>query len=179
MAENSFYLEGRVYWFKGLPDQLTFNEYAGEKQWSFDLEATPAIKNFLKANGLTEKLKKNKEGVLKTTPDGDNFITFKRPELTRDNEPNKPWRVVDRSGAPWNSEVKIGNGSTVRVKVTVKDWTVGKSKVRSLYCQAIQVGNLVEFVSNEFPAWEEEESAAPAPRRDDLADMLDDENPFD
>lgn len=183
MAENkTAMLTGRVYWFKGLGEPR-MNDYENKRQWTFDLEVTPETRQWLKENGLLNKIRKTEDGELKVTPDGDNYISFRKDEFNKEGGKNKTWRVVDADGASWDADTLIGNGSKCRVKVQAKEYTMKGKTVKGLYAQAIQVGELVEYKSNEFGAWDNEtpknvKAKAPA-KKDALEDILDDDNPFD
>jgi hypothetical protein len=183
MSENNtVMLTGRVYWFKAL-GAPRMNDFENKRQWSFDLEVTPETRQWLKENGLLSKIKKTENGELKTTPDGDNYISFRRDEFTREGDKNKMWRVVDSEGHPWEAETLVGNGSKARVKVKKNEYKVKGKTIVGLYAQAIQIGEHVEYVSNEFGSWEDEapkaKAKAPAAKKDALEDVLDDDNPFD
>lgn len=180
MTENiTAFLKGRVYWFKALGDPR-LNEFEDERQWSFDLEVTPETKEWLKENGLLDKIKKTKEGVVKKTPDGKEYISFRKSEYNREGEKSKSWRVVDKDGAPWDNGTLVGNGSMARVKVSAKSYTMKGRTVNGLYAMAIQIGDLVEFKSNEFGNWEDEApKTKPASKKAPAkADALDD-SPWD
>jgi hypothetical protein len=177
------YLTGRTYWFKGLGDPR-MNEYAGERMWTFDLEVTPETEAWLKEHGLLDKIKKTQDGTVKKTPDGKKYISFKKKEFTRDGKPSAPWRVVGPDGSTWSSDSLIGNGSVIRVKVNTEAYKMGGRTVTGLYAQAIQVGEHVQYVSNEFEPWEGA-SETPAPKtvakalKPDPIEELTDDNPFD
>ena len=182
MAENiTAMLTGRVYWFKGL-GAPRMNDYENKRQWTFDLEVTPEIRAWLKENGLLNKIRKTEDGELRVTPDGDNYLSFRKDELNKEGEKNKPWRVVGPDGSAWDSDTLIGNGSKCRVKVQVKEYTMKGKTLKGLYAQAIQVGELVEYKSNEFGAWDAEpapRAAAKPAKKDALEEVMDDDNPFD
>lgn len=107
------------------------------KEWSMDLELTKAGVKDCKDLGITSKVKM-KPGYL----DGAPHIRFKRTELNKDGEPNKPIPIVDITGKPWDGRL-LGNGSVVDVKFRVVDYGVGKPQ--GIYIQKVRVLELVPY----------------------------------
>lgn len=173
MEDVNTVLEGRIYWAKIFGDPV-FNEFANERQWTFDLEITPKTAEWLKKVGFEDKQAKTKDGTVKLTPDGQPFIRFRSPEFTKEGEKRKPYRVVDFNNQLWDDEKKLGNGSIVQVRVVGREYVRGKTSTKGLYAQAIRVVNHVPYTSGED--WPE---TMAAPAEDGNETGFFDKNPFD
>lgn len=113
------------------------------KEWSIDVYLDEETVDRLKNEGLGPKIKDKGNGA---------FITFKRRETKQDGSPNKPIRVVDHHGQPWDDRVRIGNGSTVHVNFAINEY--GKNQ-KSANILSMQVWDLVKYEGAEFPTKED------------------------
>lgn len=121
------------------------------KEWKMDLVLDPPVVKELKALGLSDRVKKKDDYL-----DGKSYITFKQRELRPDGTPNEPVRVVDINGQPWDHTKLLGNGTTVDVKFTVRDYGVGKKQ--GVYIRSVRVLDLVAYNKEEFaPISEDDE----------------------
>ena len=149
MTKVTEYLRGKTYWAKilGAP-RMNFQEDG--KEWTFEFEPDEeGLQVFLK-HGLGDRIKGKgyavgQKGQFK---DREPFIILKKSELTKDGKPNSPIRVYDQDDEPWEDNTLIGNGSTVDVKINIKDYGPGKKK--GIYPEAVRVQELVRYESNEF-----------------------------
>jgi hypothetical protein len=115
------------------------------REWSIDVYFDDETIEKLKAEGLGEKIKDKGNGA---------YMTFKRRELKQDGTNNQPIRVVDHHGEPWETRVKIGNGSTVNVNFAINPY--GKNQ-KSANILSMQVWDLVPYTGGEFPTREDED----------------------
>lgn len=160
-------------------------------EWKMDLEIDDPTVKELRSAGIGDRVKQ-KEGYL----DGGPYLTLKQRAHNNDGEPNKPPRVVDKTGKPWSDDDLIGNESTVDTKIAIVDYGVGKKK--GVYIRGVRVldhvpykGKLFDDLSedDEFFAEGGDNEAEPEPapevkakgrgKKVVLADDLDDEIPFD
>lgn len=167
--KNVVYLSGTIHWAKifGKPHP----NYGGDAmEWTFEFEPDADGVKVLKANKVADRLK-TKEG---RKP----FLTLKRKELRNDGDKNEHIRVYDNDSIQWPEETLIGNGSSVDVKLDIRDYGVGK--FMGIYPQAIRVTKLVPYASSEFGAMDGK-SAEPSgkPKKEPQFDIgLDDDVPF-
>lgn len=115
-------MRGEVAWAKvlGAPAK-GFEE--NTREWSIDFKPNdPSRAKYLKEGGSDFYLKSKEKHPL------GEFIAFKRNEVKKDGTPAKPITVVDKDGNPWDSTVRIGNGSVVDVKVALNEVSVGRQK---------------------------------------------------
>jgi hypothetical protein len=110
-------------------------------EWTFDFTPDAESLAKIKELGLEKKLK-NKDDAR-----GD-FLALKQKELTSKGKKNDPITVVDARNRIWDPDVKIGNGSTIEVKIDVVDY--GKAMPTGVYVRAIRVLDLVSYVRQEF-----------------------------
>ena len=150
-------LRGPVAWCKVLgKPQDGYTE--GDKEWSFDFGVTEEGKaRYLKEGGSEFYLKTKENHPI----DGE-FIAFKRREIGREGNPNKPITVVDRAGKPWDPSVKIGNGSICNVKFALNEVKAGKDVRLKPSVISIQVVEHVPYEGSgdgdyeEFPIYDDE-----------------------
>lgn len=131
-------IRGKAKWAKvlGAPVWGYENTF---KEWSIDVEIDKETVAKLEAEGLGDRIKDKGNGP---------FIKFSRKELKSDGTPNKPIRIVDAKGEPWNG-AKIGNGSVVNVNFAINEYKKGKFSANIL---ALQVWDHVPYSGdNEFP----------------------------
>lgn len=94
------------------------------------------------------------DGLLKRHeghPDSDVY-KFKRRVVTKDGTHLSPPEVVDSKGRP--TKKLVGNGSKVKLNVTLMPYTYNSKKGVSLYLNGLQVLDLVEY--NTGPMFKEE-----------------------
>lgn len=72
-------------------------------------------------------------------------FNFARRVLSRDGSQNSPPIVQDSKGAPWPSDVLIGNGSLIKVAFTYWKWSNNSGSGISLDLHAVRVLNLVPY----------------------------------
>lgn len=190
------YVQGKVFWCKLLPDQLTENYDRDGREWTVEFE--PDDTSFLKEHKLLDRLKDMDERARKLEREGEDgkaakvrknmegrkgvYLILKKAELTKDGEKNKPIRIVDEDNQPWDDR-RIGNGSQVDARLDIKDWGVGKKK--SIYLSALRVTNLVPYEDDPFAGMDKAAGKPPKakPRAKTILeelDGLDDEiPPFD
>lgn len=154
---NIHYFTGKAFWAKVLGDPVP-NYNRDGNEWTFDF--TPDDIDALKAVPELAKKVKNKDD------ERGEFIQLKQKETTSKGKINRPITVVDARNRPWNPSVKIGNGSTVEVKIDIVPYqsTVG------VYPLAIRVLDLNPYVRQEF---------APLPEDSEYARKADEFNVFE
>lgn len=138
-------IQGKARWAKvvGEPSWGYENKF---KEWSIDVYVDEATANKLKAENLGKKLRDKGNGT---------YITFKRRELKADGTPNKPIRIVDSKGQPWDGR-KIGNDSIVNVNFAVNEFSKTENNANIL---SLQVWELVPYEGGgDFPIREDDES---------------------
>lgn len=112
-------------------------------EWKMDLVLTPAGAKELKLLGIADRVKR-KDTYLEGAP----HISFKQPELRRDETKNAPINVLDILNKPWDQNKLIGNGSDVEVKFAVVDNGAGKK--HGVYIRSVRVLKLVPYVPQQF-----------------------------
>ena len=138
-------IQGKIRWAK-IVGEPSWGYKNAHKEWSCDLFVDDATIAKLKAEGLKDRLKDKGDGT---------FITFKRRELKADGTPNKPIRIVDSKGQPWDGR-KIGNGSVVNVNFAINEFSKTEKNVNIL---SLQVWELVPYEGGgDFPIREDDES---------------------
>lgn len=124
-------------WAKVLPEQLKFNEYSGENEWSVDVTPDARGLAVIKANGIGDKMRTPKEKDSRK----EDFISFRQREKRKDKDgnmvKNRLISIVDAAGNAWPEKVELGNGTIADVKFNVKDYGAGKKK--GAYIDAIRV----------------------------------------
>lgn len=198
MANRStkVFATGKIYWAKIVGERALVPNYDQDgREWTFEFE--PDDPSFLKEHRLLDRLKDPMAYALRLREKGEDekaevaashaegrkdYLLIRKPELTKDGAANEPFRIYDEDNKPWGEERLIGNGSTVDVKLDIRDWGVGKKK--SIYAAAIRVTDLVPYESDEFagmdnakPAKKVTKAKAPTKAKEDAFDDLDDELP--
>lgn len=139
-------LRGKIKWAKVLGEPVWGYENTF-KEWTFDVEVDKKTIAQLEEQGLGHKVKDKGQGP---------FVTFSRKELKADGTPNKPIRIVDNKGKPWDQAKKIGNGSVVNVSYALNEYRPGKLTWNVL---ALQVWEHVPYEGNsEFPIKEDDDN---------------------
>lgn len=177
MANKSskVFAKGKVYWAKIVGDNALTSNYDGDgKEWTFEFE--PEDPSFLKEHRLLDRLKdplayamrldergeEEKAATAREHAEGrSDYLLIRKPELTKAGEKNAPFRIYDENNEPWDDRL-IGNGSSVDVKLDIRDWGPGKKK--SIYAIAIRVTDLVSYESDEFAGMDEAEGKSPKPK---------------
>lgn len=160
--ENNIYtFRGKTSFAKVLPHQLnpTYDakEFGtDEREWKMDLVITPATAKEAGKIGIGAKVKQGNDKYLP----GENYITFKQKEKTRDGEANKPMTIVDLAGRPWPEDQELGNGTTVDVK-----FAVVKGKYLGVYVRKITVLDHVPYVRDNFEPLPEDDEFYEAQQR--------------
>lgn len=184
MAVNSkatVFLSGKLYWAKilGAPRP----NYNGDaREWAFELELDDAGVSILKKHKVADRIKGKGFNIGQNAQFAERnpFILLKKPELSKDGNPNTPIRVYDGDDNEWDQSKLIGNGSSADVKLDIRDYGPGK-KV-GVYPAAVRVNDLVSYQSSEFGGMDNNsDNDEPVKAKDtfakdfNLADELDDE----
>lgn len=128
--------------------------------WTIDLLVNKDTIKKLKTEGLGWKLKKT-EKEASWTPEGSDYIKFKRMEFfidrkTGEKKRNKPIEVIDAQGNPWDQETLIGNGSEINVRFRTYE---GFKKQTQAMIDGIQVVKHVSYENKEaFPVYIKEDN---------------------
>ena len=130
----------------------------GTPQWELQIATTDAnVAKELSDNHLNVKEK-----------DGKFVISLKRKATKADGSAMDPVRVADSAVTPIENRRSIGNGSKGNVIVWQYPYeAMGRSGVASSLT-AVQVTDLVEYVSTQSEDFSAVESEAPAPKAEDL-----------
>lgn len=139
-------IRGKAKWAKVIGDPVWGYENTF-KEWTTDVEIDEDTVERLKKEGLGDRIKDKGDGP---------FVRFSRKELKADGSPNKPIRIVDAKGNPWNGE-KIGNGSVVNVNFAINEYKKGKFSMNIL---ALQVWDHVPYNGGDFPVKEDDGSVS-------------------
>jgi len=128
-------IQGTAFWASVTQPNTKF-----EPVWSIDVcNLSAQAKKTLKADGLSSKIKND--------PEKGDYITIKQKVHRRDGTEFEAPKVVDAMKRPFTA--LIGNGSTVAVKYSVRDWEyAGKSGVTA-DLKAVQVINLIPYGDDE------------------------------
>lgn len=127
--------------------------------WTIDLLVNKDTIKKLKTEGLGWKLKKT-EKEASWTPEGSDYIKFKRMEFfidrkTGEKKRNKPIEVIDAQGNPWDQEILIGNGSEINVRFRTYE---GFKKQTQAMIDGVQVVKHVPYENKEsFPVYTKNE----------------------
>lgn len=161
MSATTHVIRAQLNWAKvfGKPQ---LNTYTEKKEWSVD--AVPyAEKDMeeIKRLGLDKKLREPKNG-------GKKFLSFKRPELNKDGEPNDPIDVVGVDGSDWNPKDLLGNGTIADIKFRVVDY--GKGFQKGMYIQTIRVLDRVKYQKQEFAPLSEDDEFFSQPEETPVAE---------
>lgn len=124
-----FTIRGSVDWCKLLG---AARPYTGDPKfdkgpsWSVEINPDSKSREKLKEHGLEGKFKmdkaKKKDGTPTKNPRSYDYIRLTCLEKKADGEKNKPPVIIDASGAPWNPDTEIGNGSIVDILVRYVDY---------------------------------------------------------
>jgi len=141
----------KVNWCKLLGAPV--DNYAKDgKEWTVDLIfEDEALVGVREAGFATE-------AYLKTLKDGtENVFKYRRNAVRKDGEPAKPIEVVDKYGKPWDSNILIGNGSTVTIKYFLTTMESGKNEGKQkLVLTGVKVDDLVEYAAEDNFQFEED-----------------------
>jgi len=152
LDRETVYLIGTGNWMKVLGDPVD-NYNKDGKEWTLDFTPDAAAVAELRRLGVDHKLKNKGD-------ERENFLTLKQRATKPDGTPARPITVVDARNHLWDPKIdargevtnKIGNMSTVEVKLDVVDY--GKGKVAQarygLYPIAIRVLEHKPYVRQEF-----------------------------
>jgi hypothetical protein len=177
------FMSGRLFWAKvtGAP----VPNYGGDaREWTLEFEPDEKGLALLKQHKLTDRLKEKEDAK---NPDKGRFLVLRKPEFSRDGNPNQPIRIYDADDNEWDRAKLIGNGSAGDVKLDIRDYGVGKKK--GVYPVAIRITDLVSYQSSEFGGMGKEDDDAaeeeaprktgrkPAPKKE-WSEDLDDDIPF-
>jgi len=199
MANSStkVFAKGKIYWAKIVGERALVPNYDQDgREWTFEFE--PEDPSFLKSHRLLDRLKDPMAYALRLREKGEDekaetaasfaegrkdYLLIRKPELTKDGSANEPFRIYKEDNKPWDERL-IGNGSSVDVKLDIRDWGVGKKK--SIYAAAIRVTDLVAYESDEFAGMDSPAAAkkatkakAPSKAQEDYDDLDDELPPFE
>lgn len=140
-ARETFYLRGKAFWCKLLPDQLHLNYDKDGKEWSVDFSLDKEGLAKMKTLGMTDRIKdkSNEQG---------RYIVLRVRELRKDGKANDLPKIVDSKGNPWPEDKRIGNESIVDVKLNYVGY--GARKKPGLYMQSMRVLEWVPYESTGF-----------------------------
>jgi hypothetical protein len=143
-----FTIRGTVDWCKLLGPA---RPYTGDPRfdkgpsWSIEINPDEKSRAALKKYNLTSKLKKDKlvkkDGSPTKNPRDYDFLSLNILETRADGQKNSPPEVKDASGAPWNKEVELGNGTVADILVRYVDY----GTTQGLYFKKMRVLRLVEY----------------------------------
>lgn len=167
---KTMFITGKCKWAKiQEPQASKFSK--GNRNYSIDVEVTKEDIAKLKKHGIAigdgrfDKKVKKEDGVM--------YMEFKRPELSSKGK-KLDLLVIDRAMKP--IDALVGNGSTVKVKLSIIPYGEGEATVR---LSAVQVIDLVEFggaVTDGFEVigdTEEDEDSSSSSGFDSLEDSED------
>lgn len=106
-------------------------------KWSVNIYPTDEDRHALQAHGVEFREDK----------DGDTFVVAKRKTLTRSGAEQTPPRVVGPKKEAFTEP--IGNGSVCNISVLIIDYTFQKKHGKTVYLDALQVVNHVEYAPKE------------------------------
>lgn len=139
-------IRGKAKWAKVIGEPVWGFENTF-KEWTTDVEIDDETQERLEAEGLGDKVK---------VKNGEKFVKFSRKEFKSNGEPNKPIRIVDAKGQPWDGS-KIGNGSVVNVNFAINEYKKGKFSMNIL---ALQVWEHVPYNDGGFPVKEDSDGGS-------------------
>jgi len=133
-------------------------------EWKMDLIVDKSVIKEMKALGVGDRVKQKDDYA-----DGAPYLHFRHRELNNKGDKNKPIKVTDILGDPWDDDTLIGNGSVVDVKFDVVDY--GPGMKHGVYIRSVRVLDLVPYNGEKLePINEEDEyfqKAAEARRKKD------------
>lgn len=161
-------IEGTATWAKivGEPAPNKFNPKS--RRWSFDFTPNAKGKEDLLKAGMKPSYLKNKGDKR-----GD-FLQFTRDETKSDGTKGKPFIVIDSKKNLWPEDVKIGNGSTLRVKVSLNERSFRGEKFLKPSALAIQVWDHVKYEGDGFEVKETNEDDSENDQPEDFSDSVED-----
>lgn len=146
-------LTGKAYWAHvRIP-----NEMSGKYQ--LDLTVDSKTAKDLESKGILVKNRKTGKNVKTTDPEdkiGDFVTLIRGAENKKTGESLAPPLVVDSSKLVMDKNVLIGNGSLVKVKTNIFDWTFKGKKGKSLGLNVVQVLDLVKYENKLLEGLKEE-----------------------
>lgn len=184
-----FTIRGSIDWCKLLGAARPYTgdpRYDKGPSWSVEINPDEKSRALLKQHGLTDKLKKDKttrrDGSPTKNPRSYDFIRLTVLENRADGEKNKAPEVIDASGAPWNKDTEMGNGTIADILVRY----VNYGTTQGLYYKKMRVLKHVPYEggSDFEPLSEDDEffggGAGPVTEQANPADNVDyeDDVPF-
>lgn len=171
-----FTIRGSIDWCKLLGPARPYTgdpKFDKGPSWSVEINPNEDSRKILAEHGLEEKFKmdkaKKKDGTPTKNPRSYDFIRLTCLENKKDGGKNRNPEIKDASGAPWNPETEIGNGTIADILVRYVDYGTTKG----LYFKKMRVLKLVEYSggSDFEPLSEDDEFFG-----QDMADTPDDAN---
>lgn len=134
-------LTGKCKWAR--VHQPYTNTYKGttSKRYSICVEVDEEFIAACKEHGIQQKIRQDKE-------DGHLYFEFRKAAETSDGKLLPGPAVVDSKLNPIPDTVQIGNGSTVNVQYSFYEFNSAMGQGHMVVLQAVQVVDLVEYVSN-------------------------------
>lgn len=138
------FISGKLNWAKVIGEPRMNYDQTG-REWAFELEPDEAGIAILAKHGLTDRIKGKGYNIGGKGQFADRvpFIALKKPEFTKDGQPNKPIRLYDAEDKEWDQNKLIGNLSSADVKLDIRNYGPGKKS--GIYPAAIRVTNLVPY----------------------------------
>ena len=141
MAKSqTMYLTGKGAWFHKLfePD-----DYQGVEKWKFNFYPDARSMEKFKALGTTKKIKNDDIGeyVILDRP-----VDKPWPVKDGENPQFDPPRITDADGEEWPSDMIIGNGSSVTIKISPYQFKFKAKVGTAVRLEAVRVDEWVEYV---------------------------------
>lgn len=143
-----FTIRGKLDWCKLLGPA---RPYTGDPRfnkgptWSVEINPDEKSRALLSKHGLNSKLKKDKLTKLDGTPTKNprpyDFLRLTILENKADGTKNRAPEIIDASGAPWNPETEMGNGTVADILVRY----VNYGTTQGLYYKKMRVLKLVPY----------------------------------
>lgn len=171
-----FTIRGTIDWCKLLGPA---RPYTGDPRfdkgpsWSVEINPDEASRAKLKNYGLNEKLKmdkaKKKDGTPTKNPRSYDFIRLTVLEKRPDGKIAKNPEIIDASGAPWNPETELGNGTVADILVRYVDYGTTKG----LYYKKMRVLKHVPYEGgSDFEPLSEDDEYFASPETATEADTI-------
>ena len=169
--KTTVFISGKIMWAKVLGEPA-LNYSKDGRQWSFEVELDEKSLQTLIKHGLADRIKGKgyKLGTKGQHKDREPFIQFRKTELNKEGNKNDPIRIYDAEDNKWDPMLNdkgqptnlIGNGSLGDVKLSVRDYGVGKQL--GVYPDAIRITEHVEYEGggSEFGSYDNEGDETPA-----------------
>lgn len=106
-------------------------KYDKGPKWSVDITPNADSRKIIKAVGIEDKLRTGK-GEKETRKE--TFLTLSQLENKPDGTKNKPPKISDARGQPWNGD-ELGNGTIADIKIKVKDY----GTTTGVYMQEVRI----------------------------------------